>query len=156
MWCILCMNGAIRIKFDLKYNQTGCTGRQRFGKSNVFICSHTEPSCIYQRAAFVCTCGPVVRKGRVYLAQPSFKIWSWFMPNGCSWKQLDVTLSGSKYCSDSEGRMRVKAMCWLNKGFEWSMCWFISSQEHLLKSWPLLSAVDRFIPICALTEDSQT
>lgn len=35
------------------------------------------------------------------------------------------------------------------------MCHFISSQEHLLKSWPPLAAADRFIQICVLTEDSQ-
>lgn len=35
------------------------------------------------------------------------------------------------------------------------MCRFISSQEHLLKSWPPLAAVDKFIQIYVLTEDLQ-
>lgn len=63
----------------------------------------------------------------------------------CSWKQLDVGVSGSKYCIDSEGRMRAKVMCWL----------FYQFSKHLPKSCPPLAAADRFIQICVLTEDSQ-
>lgn len=39
------------------------------------------------------------------------------MADCCNWKQFDTRVTGSECRSgDSEGRMRMEGICWLNKG----------------------------------------